>query len=567
MARAGDLPDGPPASSLRSHGLEGNPGRGSVLDHHHDAGAGRSGYVEIAMKPTHFASLQQEGLTLILGLGQTGVAAARWCLRHGVAVRLADTREAVEASERLQQEASAQVQTSIPGRAQLDLRLGSAALDSETLDGVSRIVISPGLCPREAPLSAFLSEARGRGIEILGEIELFALALGDLAEQGYRPKVLAITGTNGKTTVTAMTRRLVEASGLTAVAAGNISPPALDALMQAMDDQALPDVWVLEVSSFQLESTFSLAVDGAAILNLSQDHLDWHGSMQAYASAKARLLRGATTIVLNRDDHQVVSMVENARAVNVRTFGHTEPQYEGDFGFEEHHGIVWLASIPVSEPELPTRRRKIEVAAERKVGTLHRLMPAEALRIQGQHNALNALAALALAQVAGGSLAAQLHALRDYAGEAHRCQWVRNVGGVDFINDSKGTNVGATVAALEGMGRPVILIAGGLGKGQDFAPLVDAIRAHAKAVVLIGQDAPLIGAALGDRAFPITEASGMAEAVEAAMSHATAGDIVLLSPACASRAMFLNYGNAAIALPKQSKNLHWIEERWHELAV
>lgn len=486
------------------------------------------------MKNVAFPSLQQAGLTLILGLGETGMAAARWCLRHAAALRVADTREAPAGLDALRAGAAAG----------LDLRLGDAALERSTLEGVTRIILSPGLCPREEPLASFLAEARDQGAEIIGEIELFLRALGDLAEHGYRPKVLGVTGTNGKTTVTAMTRRLVEAGGQTAVAAGNISPPALDALMTALDDDDLPDVWVLELSSFQLESTYSLAPDAAVVLNLSQDHLDWHGSMDAYAAAKARLLKNAAVAIVNRDDPMVMEMVDGLQDVRVRSFGIGRPEYAGDLGLEESHGIEWLTAVPVHESEAaPTAgRRKAKVEPVRPTGAAERLMPAEALRLRGRHNALNALAAMALVRAIGGRFASMLHALRDYAGEPHRCEFVRSIAGVDFVNDSKGTNVGATVAALQGMGRPVVLIAGGLGKGQDFAPLADAIRRHAKAVVLIGQDAPLIRAALEPDAMPLLDADSMDEAVRAAMAAASEGDVVLLSPACASMDMFRNYG-------------------------
>lgn len=486
------------------------------------------------MKTATFPSLLQAGLTLILGLGETGLAAARWCLRHGVAMRVADTRESVEGVERLRADSPAG----------LDARLGSAALQGATLDGVSRIVISPGLCPREPALASFLADARERGVEVIGEIELFARALADLREQGYRPRVLAVTGTNGKTTVTAMARRLAEAGGLSAVAAGNISPPALTALMDALDDEALPDVWVLELSSFQLECTQSLAPDAAVVLNLSQDHLDWHGSMQDYAAAKARLLEKAAVAIVNRDDPLVMAMVEGLQAMRVRSFGRGLPEYEGDFGLEESHGVEWLAAVPPGEAEPgagTARRRGNAPAPQRKPGRAQRLMPAEALRVRGRHNALNALAAMALVQSAGGSFAPMLHALREYAGEPQRCEFVRNIAGVDFVNDSKGTNVGATVAALEGMGRPVVLIAGGLGKGQDFMPLAEAVRRHAHALVLMGQDAPRIREALGDAAMPVCEAASMEEAVRAAMAQAVEGAVVLLSPACASMDMFRNY--------------------------
>ena len=484
------------------------------------------------MNSVAFPSLQQAGLTLILGLGETGLAAARWCLRHSVALRIADTRESPAGLDALAKEDQS-----------LDIRLGEAALQDASLQGVTRVVISPGLCPFEAPLAAFLDQARAQGAEIIGEIELFAMALADLAQNGYQPKVLAVTGTNGKTTVTAMARRLAEAGGSKAVAAGNISPPALAALMAALDADALPDVWVLELSSFQLESTRSLRADAAVVLNLSQDHLDWHGSMQAYAAAKARVFEGAAITIVNRDDPQVMGMVEGLELPLVRSFGRGLPEYEGDLGLEVSQGIEWLAAVPLreAEPASASSRRKTKEVAKRAVGEAQRLMPVEALRLRGRHNALNSMAALVLVQSVGVGLAPMLHGLRDYEGEPHRCEFLRSISGVDFVNDSKGTNVGATVAALEGMGRPVVLIAGGLGKGQDFGPLAESMERHAKAVVLIGQDAPMIRAALGDTKLTLAKAESMEDAVAAAMELATAGDVVLLSPACASMDMFKNY--------------------------
>ncbi len=485
------------------------------------------------MNTTQFPSLQQAGLTLILGLGETGLAAARWCLRHGVGLRIADTRETPAGVQALRDEAGDT----------LDLRLGNAALEPAALTDVTRVVLSPGLCPFEEPLAGFLQQARDQGAEIISEIELFALALADLAGLGYTPTVVAVTGTNGKTTVTAMARRLAEANGWSAVAAGNISPPAIAALMQALDTDSLPQLWVLELSSFQLESTFSLRPDAAVVLNLTQDHLDWHGSMQAYAAAKARLLKAAAVAIVNRDDSMVLAMVEGLDSVNARSFGRGVPELEGDLGLEESQGIEWLSAVPVQTPNVPgSTRRKPKEEPVRQPGSAQRLMPVDALRLRGRHNALNALAALALLQSVGGGLAPMLYALREYEGEPHRCQFLRSIAGVDFVNDSKGTNVGATVAALEGMGRPVVLIAGGLGKGQDFMPLAQAIEVYAKAVVLIGKDAPLIREALGQAHLPLRDASSMEEAVQAAMDLAAPGDVVLLSPACASMDMFQNYG-------------------------
>ena len=376
-------------------------------------------------------------------------------------------------------------------QAEVEYRLGcDTSFDLALLDGVDQVVVSPGLAPEGAPAGDLLREAKARGTEVIGEIELFARALAELAEaREYRPRVLAVTGTNGKTTVTALTRDLVQASGLSVLAAGNISPAALTALMGALDADDLPQVWVLELSSFQLETTHSLMADAAVVLNVTQDHLDWHGGMDAYARAKARLLTMTRIALVNRDDPYTVDMVPSLGAMRVRSFGRDVPELVGDMGLELGQGVAWLvAAEPVDfdEPVAPVRRKKDAPEPVRAKGRMSRLMPVDALRIRGIHNALNALAALQLARCLDLGWGPMLRALREYAGEPHRAAFVRNIGGVDYINDSKGTNVGATVAALEGLGQPVVLIAGGQGKGQDFSPLIPGVSRHARAVMLIG---------------------------------------------------------------------------------
>ena len=476
-------------------------------------------------------------LVLILGLGETGVAAAKWCARQGARMRVADTRE--------QPGGLAALRDALR-EAEADFHLGCGEhFDAALLDGVSQLVLSPGLSPMQEPAASLLTEAAARGIEVVGEIELFARALEGLAEaQEYRPRVLAITGTNGKTTVTALTRQLIEACGLSARAAGNISPAALAVLMDALEQQALPDVWVLELSSFQLETTRSLAADAAVVLNVTQDHLDWHGDMQAYAQAKARLLTMARVAIVNRDDALTLAMVPEINALTVRSFGRGLPPRVGDMGLEMANGVAWLASCEPNdfdEPAPTTRRKKDAPPPQRASGRVSRLMPVDALRIRGTHNALNALAALQLARVLDLGWGPMLRALRDYAGEPHRAAFVRSIGGVDYINDSKGTNVGATLAALEGLGQTVVLIAGGQGKGQDFSPLAPVVARHARAVVLLGVDAEQIAAALQASGVELVMAADMREAVTRAATLAQAGDAVLLSPACASLDMFRNY--------------------------
>lgn len=493
-------------------------------------------------------------LVLILGLGETGIAAARWCARSGARLRVADTRAepggldglraALAAHAETQDQA--QGQDGVQAHAEAEFHLGMTRFDASLLDGVTQVVISPGLAPNQAPASDLIEAAAARGIEVIGEIELFARALAALADsRDYHPRVLAVTGTNGKTTVTALTRHLVEAAGLTARAAGNISPAALAALMDALDEDDLPQVWVLELSSFQLHTTHTLSADAAVVLNVTQDHLDWHGDMQSYAAAKARLLGMARIAIINRDDPLTVAMVDRVEDLNVRTIGRDAPSLVGDLGLDQASGVAWLTSCEPSDfdipVEAPKRRKKDAPPPSRDQGRLSRLMPVDALLIRGLHNATNTLAACALARAIDLGWAPLLRAAREYEGEPLRVEFVRTIGGVDYINDSKGTNVGATVAALDGLGQQVVLIAGGLGKGQDFSPLVAPVARHARAVVLIGKDAAEIGGVLEATGVNCVFASDMRDAVRQAHGLAQPGDAVLLSPACASMDMFRNY--------------------------
>jgi len=504
--------------------------------------------------------------TLILGLGETGVAAARWCLRRGERLRIVDTRTQPPGMAALHEHPT----DTCDDHAPVTWHLGSA-LDTTLLADVSRIVLSPGLAPKQAPVAEFLAAARERDIAVINEVELFALALAELhAERAYAPRVLAVTGTNGKTTVTALTRHLLAAGGLTVRAVGNIAPAATAGLLEALEHDDLPAVWVLELSSFQLEYLSTLKPDAAVVLNLSQDHLDWHGDMAAYAAAKARLLaltraHGGVCLV-NRDDAVVTAMLTTLEVksedVAVHSFGSNAPPLVGDVGLADNHGVLWLAAgadheldspavrpanpTPISATDAKPRRRKTAAAPPlRQPARVVRMMPADALRLRGLHNALNAQAALLLARSLALPWHALLPALRDYAGEPHRMAFVRCIGGVDFINDSKGTNVGATVAALAGAGSAgrVILIAGGLGKGQDFSPLAAAVAQYARAVVLIGQDAEVIAQALSHGGVSCERAESLAAALTHAWAVAEPGDTVLLSPACASMDMFRHYAH------------------------
>lgn len=475
---------------------------------------------------------------LILGLGASGLAMARWCVRAGAArVVVADTRESPPQLATLGQELPA-VQF-VPGA------FTAALVDGQGLHAVYR---SPGLSP--ATVAPVFEAARAIGLVLGGELSLYIQALQALqTARKYAPQVLAITGTNGKTTVTSLTGQLIAHAGKTVAVAGNIGPTLLDTLASHLDADTLPEVWVLELSSFQLDGITGFEPTAAVVLNVTQDHLDWHGSMQAYAEAKSRIFGAQAMMVLNRDDAAVMHMLPAPVRAKLQrpqlrahiTFGSDMPQRPGDFGLEEVNGMVWLVRALEADETLKKRRD-----AEEELH-IQRLMPADVLRIRGRHNASNALAALALSAAAGCALAPLLFGLREYRGEPHRVQPIGILNEVEFFDDSKGTNVGATVAALQGLGadRKVVVILGGEGKGQDFSPLAPMVERYARAVVLIGRDAGLIRDALADTGVTLVDADSMQSAVSQANAKAHAGDAVLLSPACASFDMFDNYAHRA----------------------
>jgi UDP-N-acetylmuramoylalanine--D-glutamate ligase len=678
---------------------------------------------------------------LILGLGESGLAMARWCARNGAKVRVWDSREAPPQA--------AALALAVPEATLLGGALSATAFEGTgALADVKLILKSPGLGPRDERIAPVLAAARARGLAVQGELDLFARALADLkAERGYAPKVLAVTGTNGKTTTTSLTGMLVERTGARVAVAGNIGPTMLDTLATALDlepapqpategesaapapfdpertevmphvppfdpertevmphlppfdaertmptprlltreeeeqitlpgafvdgipledrtvpmplegggltpdsidvsvdvtgvadtvdltvdvtgaankvdvsvdvtgaadnvdltvdvssaadrvdlrvdvaeasssvdlplegraandDEAplqlappppavpvfehLPEVWVLELSSFQLDGVQGFEPSAAAVLNITQDHLDWHGDMPSYAAAKARIFGAETVMVINRDDAMVEAMIpapvmvkgsrgKPSRAVGrkVTRFGLDAPQHPGDFGLVTEGGMAWLVrALPADET---VKRRKDE---EEEIH-LQRLMPADALRIRGRHNAANALAALALATAIDCPLAPMLHGLREYHGEPHRVEPIGFVGGVEAVDDSKGTNVGATVAALNGLGADrasskLVVILGGDGKGQDFSPLAAPVARHARAVATIGKDAETIEAALASTGVPVQRHATLEEATRWCFAQAEQGDAVLLSPACASLDMFRNYAHRA----------------------
>jgi UDP-N-acetylmuramoylalanine--D-glutamate ligase len=467
---------------------------------------------------------------LVLGLGASGLAMARWCARAGAQVTVADTRSAPPQLALLQAE--------LPS-----VRFIAGPLSAELVAGqdVTSVYRSPGLAPQE--IAPVVDAARAIGLPVGGELDLFAKALAALAQQhGYAPKVLAITGTNGKTTVTALTGQLLVHAGWSVAVAGNIGPSLLDTLAHHLDAENLPQAWVLELSSFQLDGVQDFAPSAAVVLNITQDHLDWHGSMAAYAAAKARIFGAQGCMVLNRQDEAVMAMLPapvklKGGKLQPRwhtTFGSNLPQQPGDFGLEEVNGMRWLV------------RAHDEAGPDGSL-FLQRLLPADVLRIRGLHNACNALAALALAQAAGCPLAPLLFGLREYRGEPHRVQSLGLVDGIEYFDDSKGTNVGATVAALHGLGpqQRIVLILGGLGKGQDFAPLAAPVAQYVRAVVLIGRDAPAIRQALAPTGVALHDAADLPSAVLLARAQAQPGDAVLLSPACASMDMFRDYAHRA----------------------
>ena len=572
----------------------------------------------------------QDQHVLILGLGISGLSMARWCVRQGAVVTVADTRSTPPSLTALQAECP-------------QARFVAGAFDESLLARAPWGVIarSPGLPPSQ--LTAAHAWAQAHGAAWVGELDLFAQALGDLSRREllpYRPRVLAITGTNGKTTVTSLTGLLLQRAGLRVAVAGNIGPALLDVLGAALDEEAraqaevvqaqaqaqaldaadgveapmvhasapteapaaesqdepqpgedegdapaatdedgegpafiappppeppqpphLPQAWVLELSSFQLDGTaggdWDAVPTAATVLNITEDHLDWHGSMAAYAQAKQAVFGAQALMLLNREDPQVLAMQPANVTVKISgrnrlrparpfaTFGLDQPARPGDWGLETVNGMTWLVrALALDE----TRQRSRKADDEEEI-YFQRLMPVDALRIRGRHNAANALAALALATSTGASLAPMLHGLREYRGEPHRVEPVGILESVEYFDDSKGTNVGATLAAVRGLGadRKLVVILGGDGKGQDFSPLAEPLSRHARAVALIGRDAPALAEVVqglqrpGGEPLVVSQHATLEDATRWCFEQARGGDAVLLSPACASLDMFRNF--------------------------
>ena len=433
---------------------------------------------------------------LVLGLGETGLSMVRWLSAQSAHLRVADSRSAPPGLTEVGQYVPAG-------------QIYCGNFNDALFDGIELIAISPGVPLRDPAVA----KAVARGVAVVGDIELFAQSL----PKDNRPHILAITGANGKTTVTSMVEHLCKAAGKDAVAAGNISPAVLDVVLERGVNQ--PEVWVLELSSFQLETTYTLNADAATVLNISEDHLDRYADMDEYSAAKARIFSGCSVQVLNRDDERSMGMAR--KDCRIITFGLNLPGNESDFGIESIEGETWLMQ-----------------------GS-QQLLKASELQVAGTHNVANALAALALSRAIDFPMPTLLDALRSFKGLPHRVERVAEFDGITYYDDSKGTNVGATIAALQGLGCKAVLIAGGEGKGQDFTPLNPVVAQHARAVVLIGRDAPLIGAALNGCGVDVLRAEDMNDAVRLAAHLAQSGDAVLLSPACASFDMFRNYEHRA----------------------
>ena len=448
---------------------------------------------------------------LVLGLGETGLSAVRWLADQGALLTVADTRENPPGLDLLKAE--------LP-----HVKVHTGAFKADVFNEAEMIVASPGV-----PLSTpEIQSVIARGVPVVGDVELFAQHISPAV------KVIAITGANGKTTVTSLVGEMCKVAGLNTVVAGNIGLPVLDIFR--MDT---PDVVVLELSSFQLEITNSLKVDAATVLNVTEDHMDRYASFADYAAAKARIFNHAKVKVINREDAYSLAMGSAMMADTISakiSFGLNAPVNQQDFGLLTQTGVTYLAQGSRA------------------------LLPLKEMKLKGLHNAANALAALALCRAIGLYFAPLLNTLKTFKGLPHRVEWVANINDVDFYDDSKGTNVGATCAAIAGMSKnsaigenavgenisqKVVLIAGGDGKGQDFSPLLSVVEGNARAVVLIGRDAPVIEQALMSSDIPRYLAVDLPEAVNIAYKVAQPGDTVLLSPACASFDMFKNYVHRA----------------------
>lgn len=425
--------------------------------------------------------------TVIVGLGKTGLSCARYLQRQGSGFAVSDNRDLPPQLVPFKQE--------FP-----QARLAAGGFDESLILNAGQILLSPGVSLEEP----VIKKAIAKGIEVSGDVEIFS--------REARVPIVAVTGSNGKSTVASLLFEMAMQAGIKVQLGGNIGTPVLDLLMQAT-----PDLYVLELSSFQLELTRSLNATASAVLNVTEDHMDRYASLANYAAAKSGIYTGNGCMIINLDDAHVTGMLDPGR--RHICFTRAEPDSD-QFGLKEMNGSVWLMQ-----------------------GSM-RLLDSKELKIRGQHNYLNALAALALGQAIALPMDAMLKALREFRGLPHRCEFVRSINGVDWYNDSKGTNVGASCAAIESFAghRNLILIAGGEGKNADFSPLLSSVRERVKLAITIGRDGPAIRKLLQDTV-KVVPAASMEEAVMLAHQHADAGDVVLLSPACASQDMFTDYAD------------------------
>lgn len=422
--------------------------------------------------------------TLVVGLGKTGLSVARYLSQQGVSVAIVDSRDKPPELERSRSE--------LP----VDVALFLGGFHADAFERAEQIVISPGVSMQQAEIAAALA----RQVPVIGDIELFA--------QAARAPVIAITGSNGKSTVVTLLSAMARRAGIEVRTGGNIGTPALDLLTDKE-----PDLYVLELSSFQLETLHSLRPQAAVVLNVSDDHLDRYRDLQDYANAKQVVYQNAGLQVVNLDDPVAAALADGQRPL----IGFTvQVPTAGNYGLLQHAGERWLA-----RGDTP-------------------IMPVANIRMAGGHNQLNALAALALGEAAGLPLPAMVETLAEFQGLPHRMQYVYEYNSVRWFNDSKGTNVGATLAAIDGVNGKVVLIAGGDGKGADFTPLANAMQRKGQGAVLLGKDAPLLEVAL-QGVVPVRQADNMTQAVRVAAEMAQPGNCVLLSPACASTDMFRNF--------------------------
>lgn len=459
----------------------------------------------------------QKQNVLLVGLGESGLACARWVFSQGGSLTVLDTRE------------------NPPGLAALK-RLSVRFEYFNTIDEITwcfdRVCLSPGLSPKSELIQSVLEKSKAYQTAVESEVTWFVHALNMLASNtGYQPKLIGVTGTNGKTTTVRMAGSIIENAGFSVRCAGNIGPSFLHALLEALAHNQLPQFWVLELSSFQLHWADTLACDVATVLNVSEDHLDWHDSIEEYVTDKARIFSQNSICVLNRDGYDV-PLPDVFKAKQQLSFGLSQPEQPGEFGLVHEAGVNWLAY----RPSLALTHNSPLAQQE----SVQKLIPADALQVYGLHNLMNAQAALALCVAAGLPISSLLEGLRAFQAEPHRMNHVRQIEGVDYFNDSKGTNVGATIAALTGFVKPVLLIAGGRGKGQNFQPLVKPVQKHCKAVVLLGNEVESLQNTLS-AVVATYNAASMAQAVDLVASLAKAGDCIVLSPACSSHDMFSNY--------------------------